>query len=102
MADYFSPRAPESITVEGEKQSLVSRRITAGMYTVLYISNNSTTDNVYLGFTGPNDATGNAKPKCGITIFPGTTVEFTDPTIQGCAVWATCDTGKTVTIGVQQ
>ena len=101
MAEYFSPRAPESIPVKGGEQALVSRRRSDTMYTALYITNNSD-NNVYLGFTGSNADTGNASPNHGITIFPKTVMEFTDPIILGCAVWATCDDGKEAVIGVQQ
>lgn len=101
MADYFSPRAPESFKVLGDSQICISRRTSDKMYTVLYITNNSD-NNVYLGFTGPNDTKGNAKPNHGITVFPKSTFVFDDPVPSVCAVWATCDSGKEANIGVQQ
>ena len=101
MSEYFSPRPPESFDVKGGEQVMISKRTTSSVYTALYISNNSD-NNVYLGFTGPSDTEGNAKPNHGITLFPRTLIEFTDAIISGCTIWATCDEGKEAVIGVQQ
>ena len=101
MADYYSPREPESFTITGGSQVCISRRPSSVLYTALYVTNNGD-NNVYLGFTGPADSTGNAKPNHGITVFPKSTVSFEDPILLGCAVWATCDDGKEAIIGVQQ
>lgn len=100
MADYFSPRSPESFAVSKGSQVCISRRSSDGMYTAIYITNNSESSNVYLGFTGPKDEKGNASVNHGITVFPKSTFVFDDPVPLGCAIWATSD-GDAV-IGVQQ
>jgi hypothetical protein len=59
---HFSPRAPRSVTVVADSQTMVSKRTSDHVYTVMYITNNSDVP-VYLGFRGPNDPNGNAKAK---------------------------------------
>lgn len=97
---HFSPRAPESVTVKEDTQTLVARRSSDYNYTVLYITNNGDVP-VYLGFTGSKAEKGNAKPNYGITVFPKSVMVFDDPVPTGCAIWATCESGSAV-LGIQQ
>ena len=96
----FSPKAPESFTVKANAQTLITRRTSEGVHTVLCISNNSDVP-VYLGFTAPKAEQGNAKVNHGITVFPKSVLMFDDPVPNGCAIWATCASGEAI-IGVQQ
>lgn len=100
MSEYFSPRHPKSYTVKADEQVLIATRPSSMMCSAMYITNNSDVP-VYLGFTGINDTEGNAKVNHGITIFPKSTVEFSDPIIAGCSVWATCESGTAI-LGVQE
>lgn len=97
---HFSPRAPRSVTVAADSQTMVSKRTSDHVYTVMYITNNSDVP-VYLGFTGPNDPNGNAAAKAGITVFPKSTFVFDDPVPTGCTVWATCESGEAI-LGIQE
>ena len=101
MADYFTPRAPQSFTIVGGTQVCISQRTSDRLYIVLYITNNSNVP-VYLGFTGPKDTVGNAAVNHGITVFPESTFVFDDPVPLGCSIWATCKDGDTAIVGVQQ
>lgn len=96
---HFSPREPQCITVKANEQTLVVRRTTDKIYTVLYLTNNGDTP-VYLGFTGTREEDGNAKEFHGITIFPKSTFVFDDPVPTGCSIWATASSD--VQLGVQQ
>lgn len=101
MADYFSPKYPRSVEVKGGTQTVLSVRNSSTLNNALYITNNGDVP-VYLGFTGTNTLEGNAKINHGITVFPKSVFVFDDPIPSGCIVWATCEEGSTVTVGVQE